>query len=296
MSVLKKYYRKPSLYVSLPSGGKYYSEDFINTEKLSAFNEVGVMPMTTMNELMLNNPEALLNGSAIEHLIKDCTDLGDINAKKLLKCDVDALLIAIKIASNGETQSYDIKCPNPECGHETTYSRNLKALLADIPQHEPDYHVTLDDGLTVYMRPSTFEEALQIDAHAFEEQKKIEQIKRNLSSVVESDKKIEEEDEIKFLSMLSEVFTDLTINSIEMYARCIRKIVVDSGEEETDYGEILEWLRQLDSTNFDKIKTKLSEVNGLGVKDKEDIECPECGHKWTQPFEVNATDFFVSGS
>lgn len=296
MSVLKKYYRKPSLYVSMPSGGNFYNDDFLDKEKLSTFNEVGVMPMTTMNELMLNNPEALLNGSAIEHLIKDCTDLGDINAKKLLKCDVDTLLIAIKIASNGEIQEYDITCPNKECGHETTYARNLKTILAEVPSHEPDYSVTLDDGLTVHIRPSSFEEALMIDAHAFEEQKKINEIKKNLNKMSEAEDRIEEEDEIKFLGMLSEVFADLTSNSIEMYARCITKIVVDSGEEETDPQEILEWMHQLDSIGFEKIKNKLAEINNVGIESEEKIKCPECDHEWTQPFEVNATDFFVNGS
>lgn len=282
--------------MGLPSGGNYYTEGFLDKEKLSTFNEIGVMPMTTMNELMLNNPEALLNGSAIEHLIKDCTDLGDINAKKLLKCDVDTLLIAIKIASNGEIQEYDITCPNRECGHETTYSRNLKTILAEVPTHEPDYHVTLDDGLSVHIRPSSFEEALLIDAHAFEEQKKINVIKKNLNKMSEADDRIEEEDEIKFLGMLSEVFSDLTLNSIEMYARCITKIVTDTGEEESEPREILDWIQQLDSVGFERIKFKLTDINNLGVETDEKMKCPECAHEWTQPFEVNATDFFVNGS
>ena len=119
MSALKKYYRKPKLYIELPSGFNFYEEGFISSDDISSNNEVGILPMTTMNDLMLKNPEALLNGTAIENLIKDSTTLKDVNVKKMIKSDVDALLVAIKVASIGETQDVELTCP--KCEHEQTY-------------------------------------------------------------------------------------------------------------------------------------------------------------------------------
>jgi len=297
MSSLKKYYRKPKLYIELPSGMHFYPEGFINVDGISANNEVGIMPMTTMNDLMLKNPESLINGSAIENLIKDSTTLSDVNVKKMIKSDVDSLLVAIKIASEGSIDETELTCPNPECKHEQTYARDLKAVLADVKPHDSEYTVTHENiaGLTVYLRPASFQDALTLDAHSFEEQKKISQIRKDLNKMV-NEKEIEEEDEVKFLSSIHEIFRDLTINTMDVYANCIEKVVTDEGEVVDDHDEILEWLRQLDNSSFETIRDKLGEINSRGVRNEETIKCVECEYEWTQPFDTNPTDFFGTGS
>jgi len=295
MSALKKYYRKPKLYIELPSGFNFYEDGFISSNDISSNNEVGVLPMTTMNDLMLKNPEALLNGTAIENLIKDSTTLSDVDVKKMIKSDVDVLLVAIKLASQGEEQEIELTCP--KCEHEQTYSRNLKNLLSEVQPHEKEYKINHEnlDGLTVYLRPSSFQDALTLDAHAFEEQKKITQIRQNLNQML-SEKEIEEEDEVKFLSSIHEIFKDLTMSTMDVYANCIQRIVTEDGEVETDRDEIYEWLKQLDNKSFEAIRDKLIEINKHGVRSEEKIKCVECGHEWDQPFDTNPTDFFGTGS
>jgi len=295
MSALKKYYRKPKLYIELPSGLNFYEDGFIPSSDVSSNNEVGVLPMTTMNDLMLKNPEALLNGTAIENLIKDSTTLNDVDVKKMIKSDVDVLLVAIKVASQGETQEIELTCP--KCEHEQTYARNLKTLLSEVEPHEKEYVITHEnlDGLSVYLRPSSFQDALTLDAHAFEEQKKITQIRQNLNKML-SEKEIEEEDEVMFLSSIHEIFKDLTMSTMDVYANCIQKIVTEDGEIETNRDEIYEWLKQLDNKSFEKIRDKLSEINKHGVRSEEKIKCVECEYEWDQPFDTNPTDFFATGS
>jgi hypothetical protein len=295
MSALKKYYRKPKLYIELPSRLYFYPEGFIPSDEISSNNEVGVLPMTTMNDLMLKNPEALLNGTAIESLIKDSTTLNDINVKKMIKSDVDSLLVAIKIASHGDTQEVDLTCP--KCKHEQTYSRDLKKILEEVEPHEKEYTVTHENlsGLIVYLQPSTFQDALTLDAHAFEEQKKITQIRQNLNKML-SEKEIEEEDEVMFLSSIHEIFKDLTMSTMEVYANCIQKIVTEEGEVEDDREEIYTWLKQLDNKSFEAIRDKLGEINAHGVTSEEKVKCVECEYEWEQPFDTNPTDFFATGS
>lgn len=295
MSALKKYYRKPKLYIELPSEMNFYPEDFISKDDISSNNEVGILPMTTMNDLMLKNPEALINGSAIENLIKDSTTLSNVDVKKMIKSDVDVMLVAIKIASQGENQETELTCP--KCEHEQTYTRNLKSVLNEVKHHEKEYilkHENLD-GLTLYLKPSTFQDALTLDSHAFDEQKKISQIKKNLNTML-SEKEIEEEDEVRFLSSIHEIFKDLTISTMDVYANCIYKIVTEDGNIVTDHDEIYEWLKQIDNTSFEAIRDKLSEINSRGVKSEELVKCVECDYEWNQPFDTNPTDFFVTGS
>lgn len=297
MSSLKKYYRKPSLFIELPSGLNFYSKEFFGDQDLSSLREVGVMPMTTMNELMLKNPESLINGVAIEELIKDSTTLSQVNPKHLFKCDVDALLTGIKIASQGSIQEIELTCPNPKCKHESTFSRDLKQVLASIKKHEPEYPVTLKNvpDITIYLKPSTFEDNLILEANAFEEQKKITQIKKNINEMTRT-QEIEEEDEIKFLTMIHEIFRDITMSTIHIYANAVLKIVDVEGEEFTDREEIIEFLNQLDTDSFSTIRENLEEINSLGLDDLEKVQCSECEHEWTHPFDTNPTDFFATGS
>lgn len=294
MSVLKKYYRKPNLFITLPSGLHFYSNEMFSEDDLSSMKEVGILPMTTMNELMLKNPEALLNGSAIEELIKDSTTLKNTNVKHLVKSDIDALLVGIRIASQGDIEELELNCP--KCDHEATYHRDLKSILGNIKPHDNEYTVVPKnmDGLVVYLRPSTFQDNLILESHAFDEQKKISEIRKNISQLT-SEKEIEEDDEIKFMSSIHEIFKELTINTMEIYTQCIEKIVIGD-EVEYDKDEIHEWLKQIDSDTFGKIRDKLSEINDLGLGKFEEITCVECEHVWNQPLDTNPTDFFGTGS
>ena len=59
---LAGHFRVPKLYTELPSGGKFYDSDTIDfTEN----DELPVFPMTAKDEIMLKNPDALLNGEAV---------------------------------------------------------------------------------------------------------------------------------------------------------------------------------------------------------------------------------------
>lgn len=55
---LKSIYRSKSIYLKLPSQGKFYPSGV----KLSVDNEIGVMSMTTTDEINLKSPDALFNG------------------------------------------------------------------------------------------------------------------------------------------------------------------------------------------------------------------------------------------
>ena len=89
MNQLNKYFRKPKIYIKLPTGGKFNPE-----METTVLDEVGVLPMTALDEITLKNPDALLNGEAIVNVIKSCCP--DIpEPKKMCNIDVEALFLAI---------------------------------------------------------------------------------------------------------------------------------------------------------------------------------------------------------
>ena len=103
---LKKYYRVPKLYVNLPSGGK-----FNDIGEKASNGEIPVYAMTAKDEIVMRNPDALLNGDAVIQIIKSCApEIHD--TRNLPVCDVDILLIAIRMATHGSVLETKLISPH----------------------------------------------------------------------------------------------------------------------------------------------------------------------------------------
>ena len=63
---LRKYFRQPKVYITLPSRGKYYAEGVLD---MPSTNELPVFAMTAKDELIIKTPDALLNGQATVEII-----------------------------------------------------------------------------------------------------------------------------------------------------------------------------------------------------------------------------------
>lgn len=88
---LKQYFRRPAIYLKLPSEGKYYPIDAID---LPDNKELPVYPMTAIDEITSKTPDALYSGVAISEIIKSCVP----NIKdpwSIPTIDLDAILIEI---------------------------------------------------------------------------------------------------------------------------------------------------------------------------------------------------------
>ena len=93
---LVDFYRNPKLYVTLPSGTGHYSDDIIEMPEVG---ELPVYPMTSKDDILTKNPDALLNGDAVIKLVKSCVPAVK-NPGELLAPDMEVLLIAIRQASS----------------------------------------------------------------------------------------------------------------------------------------------------------------------------------------------------
>ena len=104
---LSKHFRTPGIYIKLPSGGRYWPENALN---LPLNGELPIYPMTTKDEIILRTPDALLNGSGVVSLIQSCCpNISD--AWQTPNIDIDAILIAIRIATYGHNISFQSNCP-----------------------------------------------------------------------------------------------------------------------------------------------------------------------------------------
>ena len=94
---LAGHFRVPGVHQELPSRGNYYRQGEI---KLAMNGEIAVLPMTAADEIILKNPDGLLNGDSIERLLSSCVP--DIkNTRNIPNPDVDVLLLGDQDLGHG---------------------------------------------------------------------------------------------------------------------------------------------------------------------------------------------------
>ena len=277
-SKLSKYYRAPKLYVRVPSQGAFNPDI-----EQSMSDELAIMAMTGRDESMMKNPDALLNGEAITSVIKSCVP-GIKDPKDLPITDIDTLLIAIKIATNGDEHEVSAKCP--KCNTETKGVVNLRNVLPTAKLLEAEYPVKLDTGVTVYVKPYTY--ALQTEAAlaAFDETKTLQSLQR------------EKEINSESMAVYNKSFRKMADMSVSLLCRSIVKVVTPDGEEETNENEIFTFIQNIDSNSAKAIDDVLAKINSLDIDKRIELQCEnsQCKNTWTTEVEYNASDFFETGS
>ena len=165
---LSKYFRKPSLYIKLPTGGKFNPEI-----SQTVLDEIGVCPMTAIDEISLKNPDALLNGEALVGLIKSCVP--DIpNPSKLSNIDVEALYLAIKYATYGSDMTHVHKCE--KCEEQSDFNIDIDYILNRFPEIEKVDPVIWNE-LTINIRPVTLDSVTRLSIIELEQKKVFAQVK-----------------------------------------------------------------------------------------------------------------------
>lgn len=275
---LNKYYRTPKLSVLLPSRGLYYEPGaVVDTE---SGEEINILPMTAQDEVMLKNPDALLSGEAVVSLMRSCAPQIR-QPKKLLSCDVDAIMVGIRAASYGDQNEISADCP--KCSANNSYTVDFSALLETVEPLESSYEVVLSSGVSLTVVPASFENTVKQQKALFEGSK----IQRLLSDDSVSDE--------ARLRMFSEALTRITKMSFDMTVNSVSQAMFtdDNGETVTvtDRKHIAEFLRNIDTTDANTLEKTIAAVNSHGVQDQLDCVCRNCGHNWSIPIEFNDTNF-----
>ena len=166
---LAKHFRQPAIYFKLPSNGAHWPNGSLN---LPVTGELGVMSMTTRDEITLRTPDALMNGQGVVDVIQSCCP-NIIDAWAMPSIDVDATLIAIRIASYGNDMEFKSTCP--KCGEEHEYNVDLGVTLGSVKS--PNYNKTLTyQDLIFKSKPQAYFDFNKNNMIAFEEQQIIRAI------------------------------------------------------------------------------------------------------------------------
>lgn len=195
---LAKHFRQPKLYIQLPSKGKYYSEADL---EVTETGEYPVYPMTARDEIAFKTPDALLNGQSTVDVIQSC--MPNIkNAWAIPSIDIDTILIAIRIASYGESMDVTARIPNINESRE--YSINLREVVDEINGVEFEDTVVFQDML-IHLRPLNYKEWTKSAISTFEEQR--------IFALVNNEK-ISEEEKLKIFNTSFRKLTEITVGVI----------------------------------------------------------------------------------
>lgn len=276
---LKKYFRQPKLYVKLPSSGNFYPP---GTLEFTQNMEFPVYAMTARDEIAIKTPDALLNGQSTVDVIQSC--MPNIkNAWAVPSIDIDAILIAIRIATYGEQIDVDITIPGTS--NTKTYTTDLRLALDKLLSATFDPEVKINDEITAYLRPLNYEEFTQSSLKSLEEQR--------IFNIVNS-QELTEEQKIAQFNKSFKVLTEITISSV---SRSLVKVVTPDGEV-TDPAFIKEFIDNADKDFYTSIIEHLEKQRDKfqmpAFKVQTTIEEQEQGApaEFETPIGLDASNFF----
>jgi len=273
---LAGYFRQPAIYIQLPSDGKYYPE---GTLEISENNEYPVLPMTAMDEISYRTPDALYNGQAVVSVIESC--IPNIkNAWVAPACDIDTLLIGIRIATYGHELDLGVKCP--KCGNDEERTLDLRQALDQL--ESPDYSDPIVKGdLEIFLQPMTYKNLNENNAIQFEEQKVIQMLPNT---------EIDEQDKIDRMNQALEKITKMTVHALAQNIIAIKT----PDATVTDTNHIEDFLNNTDRDFFNLIRDTITERKRKSELKPVSIECSECNHTYQQGYTMDMTNFSGAAS
>ena len=273
--------RQPKIFIRLPSGGNYWEQGAL---EITETGEYPVYSMTAKDELMLKVPDALMNGQAVVDVIQHCIP----NIKNAWKCpnlDMDAILIAIRIATYGEKMNVPMSMSD-DVDYE--YSLDLRMVLDTLQnQITWDPVVPISDDLTIFVKPITYKIMTESALQTFETQKIIQLV---------SDDSIPEEQK---LVAFKESFAKLNQLTIGIINQSVYSIESSQGST-NDRNHIQEFMSNVDKEVFDKVKNHIdnmranNSIKPIEVTTTEEMRAAGITEdKVSIPLQFDPSSFFV---
>jgi hypothetical protein len=277
---LNKYFRQASIYVKLPSGTDYPADVVTKSET----GEIGIMPMTAKDEIRFKTPDALMNGQGVVDVIESCVpDIKD--AWQIKSYDLDTILVAIRIATYGETMEINFNVPG--ANESVAHTINLPAILDEIQKAKVDTAFTLKDGLKITVQPLTYRDMTSTSLQTFQQQK--------MYSAVQDSELSDEDKATRF----NDAFKKLTDLNASILLKNMASITMTDGTVITDAAHIKEFVDNANATVIKEIETKLMNlrtqgaVKPLKLKASEEQIKKGAPASYEVPVTFDTSNFFV---
>jgi hypothetical protein len=273
---LAGHFRQPAIFLKLPSDGKWWESGALD---MPANHEIPVYPMSTKDEILLRTPDALLNGQGIVDVIQSCCP-NIKNAWKMPSVDVDAVLIAIRIATYGNKMNFDTRCPhcNEDNVHEVDLSMPLQTL--ECPNYSDPL---LYKDLKIKFRPQQYFNLNKTNILEFEEQKIINLI--NSTELSAEDKALE------ITNSMNRMFN----YGIDACAQSTEYIELSNGTKVVEFDHIREFYQKAEIAVTKSLQAKIAEFAEQAKPEPLHLSCRDCVKAYDVDLTFDYASFFGKG-
>jgi hypothetical protein len=272
---LFKHFRQPAIYLKLPSQGSFYPNGSL---ELSVTGDIPIYPMTVKDELTLKTPDALMNGEGMAAVIRSCCPT-ILDPWRIPAVDLDAIFIAIRLASYGTGMDINTTCP--KCKEENDHTINLTTVLENVTAADYSEQSNIDN-LIFKFKPQSYKDVNKINIATFEE-------RRLVNNILDSE--IADEDKKK---MFDASFTKINDLNISMLIDCIDSITAE-GNSVSDPVMIREFLDNCSRQTYTDIKDKIQEIMNHNKIKPVKVVCSnaDCANEYETALEFDQANFFA---
>jgi len=274
---LSSYFRQPAIYLTPPSKGRWWPPGSID---LSSNGELAIFPMSTRDEIVLRTPDALMNGQGVVDVIQSCCPAIK-DAWYTPSIDLDAILIAIRIASYGSEMDFESRCTH--CGHTNKHGINLGQVLAGISSS--DYrNLAHYRDLKIKFRPLNYKNVNKNNINDFSEQK--------LIAVLNSNDLTPEAKNAELQSMITRIHqasVDTCVNSTEY-------IELPNGQHVDSAVFINEFYQDAASDLIDLMQEYITRYSEESKLKPYDLQCENCTKTYQVAVTFDYSSFFGKSS
>lgn len=269
---LENFYRSKEIYVKLPSQGRWYKQkpQLVN-------GELGIYPMTTKDEMLLQIPDSLYNGESLFELVKsvapDIPDPYDVT-----NADMEVIMLATRAATYNNKYTALATCP--KCENDGMYEIDLLNVLAQVDNMDSNIELEIDK-LTFILKPPTLKVVNATNLALLENQRMVQML---------AQQKEENVDQEVFQQSLAKA----TAANLAVLADSIEYIRTPDGQEVSDYAHILEFLSNTNSQMIKKLNTTAQSLQSNTLQNEFTFRCEleSCGEEFTSGIEYNPSFFF----
>lgn len=280
---IQKSFRKIELYTTLPSGGAYWPDGSIDLSSSNPSKEIGIMPMTMLDEINLRTPDSLMNGEAVVGIIKSCCpQIKDPWNAPLL--DLETILVGIRIATYGPQLNVSVNVPEVNVQHEFTIDIS-DAIANLVPGTFMATH-TLSNGHTINIKPMTYRTMTETNIKNYEQAR----LATNLKNTDLTEAQRMEEIQKSFKNI-----TNLTIKNMADQVTSVKTL--DGNVSTTS--DVFQYVTNIPAPIAQEIKAIVTEQNRLGTMKPITIPVPEdlvkqgAPETITQSLMLDQANFFV---
>jgi hypothetical protein len=249
--------RMPGGTFTLPSQGLFYNDGELSADVKNG--EVHVLPMVTLDEIILKTPDKLFSGDGIVEVFKRC--IPQVNdPMRLLAKDVDFLMVCLRKVTYGDNMevTYTHDCKDAK---EHSYMIPITNFIQESKRIDPTtagkvFSLELDNGQVLKLRPANLKNVLGIYQSAVgDDEENIESISKNI-----------------FDTMVA---------------------MIESVDGISDIDMITEWVKTISAGWVHQIGETIDKVSDWGPTFDVVIKCKDCGGEITINTPINPLAFFM---